>query len=596
MNSPKRVVSAPAAEQAEPLKEALISQRPRYIQALRLSVLTGVMTLTPSWFMLEVYGRVLDSRSASTLGWLLLAVVGVYAVLESLDWVRLRTMYAAGEAIDERLRTRVFDTTFEAHLRKIPGGTTQVFADLKTIKDFLSAPVVLAAMDIPAALICGVLLFAISPWLCAMALVAAVFQVVLAGVTERRTMPLLSEATKSSIDAQNYAGGTLRNAQVIESMGMLSHVHKRWMQRQHRFLSRQAAASDHAGVTTVVAKLIQNMQSSLLLGGACLMSLNGQLNGGGGMMIVSSILGGRMLQPLAQIVSQWRTIVTVRDAYTRLASLINKIQPTSPGMPLPAPKGVLTVEGVMAGAPGSPIPILKGVSFGVRSGELLVVVGPSASGKSTLARLLVGIWPAASGKVRLDGADVFSWHKSQLGPHLGYLPQGIELFDGTVAENIARFGKVEMARVREAAELVGITEMVAGLKDGYDTRIGDDGAVLSGGQRQRLGLARAIYGAPALVVLDEPNSSLDELGEKSLLALLQSLKSRGATVVAITHRTTLLPAADKLLVLNDGQVASFGPRDEVLAALKKANDQARAKAEARLAPPPTALSAPGASA
>ncbi|MBL0149632.1 MAG: type I secretion system permease/ATPase [Ideonella sp.] len=577
MSKPQRGGPAPI----NPVKEAIMSQRAHYAQAAKLSVLTGLMALTPSWFMLEVYGRVLDSRSSSTLGWLLLVVAGVYAILELLDWIRSRTLFTAGEAIEKQLRTRVFDATFEANLRKLPGGTTQVFGDLRTIKEFVSAPAVMQALDVPAAMVCLVLLFVISPWLCAMSMVAAVFQVVLAVVTERQTMPLLTEATKSSIDAQNYAANTLRNAQVIESMGMLRHVHQRWMTRQRRFLTRQSDASDHAGVTSMAAKLIQNTQSSLLLGASCLMAINGQLLGGGGMMIVASILGGRVLQPLAQLVAQWRTIVTVRDAYARLSSLVSNIPVSTPGMPLPAPKGLLTVENVLAGAPGTAAPILKGVSFAVRPGEVLVVIGPSASGKSTLARLLMGIWPAASGKVRLDGADVHSWHKSQLGPHLGYLPQGIELFDGTVAENIARFGKVDMKQVEEAANQAGITGMIAALKDGYDTRIGEDGAVLSGGQRQRLGLARAVYGNPALVVLDEPNSSLDDAGEKALLALLHGLKARGATVVAITHRTTLLPAADKLLVLNDGQVASFGPRDEVLAALKKANEQARAQAEAR---------------
>lgn len=594
MNSPQRVGMPPS----EPLKEAILSQRPRYFQAARLSVVTGLLTLTPSWFMLEVYGRVLDSRSAATLGWLLLAICGIYAVLELLDWVRSRALYAAGEAIDEQVRLRVFDTVFEANLRKVPGGTTQLFADLKTIKEFISAPVISALMDLPAALVCLILLFVISPWLCAMALVGAVLQVCLAFITERRTMPLLTEASRASIEAHVYANASLRNAQVIESMGMLGNIHKRWMGRQRLFLARQAEASDHAGLTGMAAKLIQNMQSSLLLGGACWMALHDQLIGGAGMMIVASILGGRVLQPLAQIVAQWRTIVTVRDAYARLSAVINKIPVVEPGMALPAPKGVLTVEGVVAGAPSSQSPILRGVSFGIAPGDVLMVVGPSAAGKSTLARLLVGIWPAASGKVRLDGADVHSWHKSQLGPHLGYLPQGVELFDGTVAENIARFGKVDMDKVRAAADQVGITEMVEALPLGFDTRIGEEGAVLSGGQRQRLGLARAIYDNPTLIVLDEPNSSLDDAGEKSLLALLSNLKARRATVVAITHRTTLLPAADKMLILSEGQVAAFGPRDEVLAAMAKANEQARAKAIESMRPaaarPP--LAAPGAAA
>ena len=564
-----------------PLKAALLSQRALYAQATRLSFVIGLLMLVPSWFMFEVYGRVLDSRNVATLGWLLVAVVGVYVVMELLELVRSRVLYRASEMVDEQLRQRIFDVTFEANLRKVPGGTTQVFTDMRTVRDFIPSPAVTAAMDTPAAVVCLLLLFVISPWLGALALAGAFFQVGLAYITEKRTLPQLTEAGQASIEAQNYASGTLRNAQVIESMGMQRAVHQRWAARQRRFLARQGDASDVAGVTSTAAKLIQTMQGSLLLGGACWLSLYNNLVGGPGMMIVASILGGRVLAPLAQLVTQWRAVVGARDAYARLASLLSKLQPVEPGMPLPAPKGVLSVEAVVAAAPGSTLPILKGVTFAIRPGEVLMVVGPSAAGKTTLARLLMGLWPAASGKVRLDGADIHSWHKSQLGPHLGYLPQGVELFDGTVAENVARFGKVDMALVREATDLVGITSIIEQLPEGFETRIGEDGTVLSGGQRQRLGLARAIYNNPSFLVLDEPNSSLDEAGEKALVGLLNVLKSRGATVVAITHRTTLLPAADKMLLLNDGQVAAFGPRDEVLAAMKKANDQARAQLEQR---------------
>lgn len=569
----------PAPNAPGPIRAVLNTQAPLFMQATRQSVVIGMLMLVPSWFMFEVYGRVLDSRNANTLVWLLVIVAIVYACLELLELARARVILNASEAFDEQLRARVFNTTFEASLRKMPGGTTQVFSDLKTLREFITSPAVTAAMDVPAALICLVLLFAIHPWLGVMAMVAAILQVGLAYVADRRTMPLLTEATQASIEAQNYAGSTIRNAQVIESMGMLGDVHRRWMQRQKKFIARQAQASDTAGVTTTAAKLLQSMQSSLILGAACALALDNSLPGGGGTMIVASIFGGRVMAPLAMLVAQWRGVVGAKDAYARLDSFLSKLMPIEPGMPLPAPKGVLTVEGVMAAAPGSPTPILKGVSFAAKPGEVVMVIGPSAAGKTTLARLLVGIWPSAGGKVRLDGADVHAWHKSQLGPHLGYLPQGIELFDGSIAENISRFGKVDMAKVREAADAVGITEMVEQLPEGFDTRIGEEGAVLSGGQRQRLGLARAIYGNPSLLVLDEPNSSLDEAGEKALLALLLKLKARGATTVAITHRTSLLAAADKLLVLNDGQVAAFGPRDEVLAALKKANDQARQQLE-----------------
>jgi ATP-binding cassette subfamily C exporter for protease/lipase len=304
--------------------------------------------------------------------------------------------------------------------------------------------------------------------------------------------------------------------------------------------------------------------------GAWLM-LRNELNGGSSMMIIGSILGGRVLAPLVQIVSQWQSVVNVRDAWSRLEKLLVTLPVRPPGMSLPAPHGSLTVEAVMAAAPGSQLPILKGVAFALQPGEVLAVVGPSASGKTTLARLLVGLWPAASGKVRLDGVDVFTWDKGELGPHIGYLPQGVELFDGTLAENIARFGEVDPAKVEAAARSVGLHDSIMALPKDYDSPVGREGAMLSGGQRQRVGLARAIYDNPVFVVLDEPNSSLDEYGDAALASAIAQLKSRGTTFVVMTHRTSVLAVADKMLLLHEGQNRAFGPRDEVLAAIAKAN-------------------------
>jgi ATP-binding cassette subfamily C exporter for protease/lipase len=285
------------------------------------------------------------------------------------------------------------------------------------------------------------------------------------------------------------------------------------------------------------------------------------------MFIVAWILGGKILAPLVQVISLWKNIVTARDAYQRLDKLLMAIPVHEPGMSLPSPQGALSVEGVVAGAPGGRVPIIRGATFALPAGQALAIIGPSAAGKSTLARLLVGIWPAGTGKIRLDGADVFSWDKAELGPHVGYLPQGIELFDGTLAENIARFGEIDMGKVEDAARAIGLHETILALPQGYDSRIGEDGCFLSGGQRQRVGLARAIYGWPRFIVLDEPNSSLDDAGEQALTETLKGLKAGGATLIVITHRTSILAVVDRLLVLQEGQVMAYGPRDEVLAAL-----------------------------
>lgn len=567
----KAPVSSPGVRQDSPLRQILDTQNPVLKRVAGFSFVSSVLVLAPSLFMLEVYERVVNSRSHMTLAMLLLAVVLAYVVMEMLEFVRARLLRRVGLAIDAGVRERLFDVAFEANLRRLPGGTAQAFADLRTVREFATSPAVTAVLDSPASLVLLVLLFLMNSWLGVMALAAAVLQAAIALSTERRTMPLLTSANRAGIDAQNFVAGALRNAQVIEAMGMGGAIHKRWHDKQRAMLVAQAEASDAAGRNNALGKLLQTLLGSLLLGLACWLVLRGQLAGGAGMMIVASILGARVIAPLVQLVAQWRLVVNVRDAWRRLEGLLTALPERSPGMALPAPRGVLTVEALTAAAPGSSVPILRGLNFEVMPGEVVAVVGPSASGKTTLARLLVGVWAPLSGKVRLDGADVATWHKSQLGPYLGYLPQSVELLDGTVGENIARFGEIDIRAVRAAAEAVGIDGWIESLPDGYETRLGEDGANLSGGQRQRVALARAIYGEPKLVVLDEPNASLDEAGEKALADLLGRLKRRGATVLAITHRVALLAAADKMLVLREGQLAAFGPRDDVLATLKKAS-------------------------
>ena len=318
-----------------------------------------------------------------------------------------------------------------------------------------------------------------------------------------------------------------------------------------------------------MSKLIQQLMGSVLLGLGAWLMMGNALNGGGSMVIIGSVLGGRVLAPLGQVVAQWNAVVNVRAAWARLEALLAQIPEKPDAMPLPAPKGFLTVEALMAGAPGQQVPIVRGVQFGIQPGEVLAVIGPSASGKTTLARLLVGLWPAISGKVRLDGADVHAWDKAELGPYLGYLPQGVELLDGTLAENIARFGDVDMAQVEAAARLVGLHELIMSMPQGYNSPIGRDGTMLSGGQRQRVGLARALYGKPVFVVLDEPNSSLDEVGDAALANAIATLKQMGTTFVVMTHRSSILGVADKILLMREGTQQAFGPRDEVLAALQQ---------------------------
>ena len=566
------------------LRKAIGALQPQFKQAAFFSLFAALLILAPSGYMLEVYDRVVNSRSHMTLAMLTILVLAAFVVMEVLDWARSEVMHEAAMTFDKRMSHRVFSAIFEANLKRMPGGTAQPMNDFRTVRDFLFSPVLLALMESPISLVFLILIFAISPVLGWAAVVAAILQTFVGWLNERSTQPPLLAANRTAIAAQQYADGTLRNAQVIESMGMLRDIHGRWIDKQREFLGLQAQASDKAGFYQAISKFLQNVVGSLLLGLGAWLLLRNELNGGAAYMIVASILGGRVLAPLIQVISQWQNVINVREAYQRLDGLLTSVPELQPGMALPPPSGQLLVEGLVAGAPGSPAPILKGVNFRLQPGEVLAVVGPSASGKTTLARMLVGLWPASGGKVRLDGVDVYTWNKNELGPHMGYLPQGIELFDGTLAENIARFGEVDPAKVEAAARAVGLHEFILALPQGYDNTVGREGAMLSGGQRQRVGLARAIYGNPTFVVLDEPNSSLDEQGDAALASAIVQLKSRGTTIVVMTHRTSVLGVADKMLVLNEGQTQLFGPRDDVLKALSEAAAKARQAASPQPVP------------
>jgi ATP-binding cassette subfamily C exporter for protease/lipase len=561
---------------------------------LLFSLVSGLLVLAPSVYMLEVYDRVVNSRSHLTLGMLTLAVLGAYAVMEALEWVRSQMLQQMGHEMDRVVAPKLFDLVFESRLRRLPGGQLQTLQDWRTLREFAVSPFVTALMELPVAVVFLLIVWLISPVLGWLTLASALLQVLVAWATERKTQPALKAANRSAASAQQYADGALRNAELVLSMGMLTDIHRRWLKRQREFLALQAQASRSAGVSQALSRLIQQALGSALLGLSAWLLLKGQFPGGPGLMIVASIIGGRVLTPLVQMVTQWRAAVGALEAWQRLRQVVASWHPRPAGMSLPAPKGRLSVEALVAAAPVPPgVPsatILKGLQFSLAPGEMLAVIGSTSAGKSTLARMLVGLWQPASGKVRLDGADVSAWNKNELGPHLGYLPQEVDLFEGSLAQNIARFGPLDASVVQAAALQVGLHEMILALEAGYDTLVGREGEVLSGGQRQRVGLARALYGNPALVVLDEPNSSLDEAGDAALLMALSGLKSRGATVVVMTHRMNLLAQADKILVLVEGSQQAFGPRDEVLGSLQKAAQQAEQRATQAARPTSASLS------
>jgi ATP-binding cassette subfamily C exporter for protease/lipase len=490
--------------------------------------------------------------------------------MELIEKFRSRLLWGTGIEFELRMADRVYNAMFDGLLKKQMAGAISVQNDFKTVRDFFNNPALGAFFELPIALISLVLIFAISPLLGWAALVGAAAQTLVTWLIQRTSREPLQEAQRRSQEAQTYAEASLRNAQVMESMGMTDAVMGQWQKKQRAFLSYQAQASESAGGLNSVSKLLQQLLGSVLLGLSAWLLMIDALNGGAAMMIISSVLGGRLLAPLTQIAQQWSAVATVGGAWVRLSSLLEAVPARDKNMSLPAPKGELTVEGLVAAAPGQSQPILRGVQFGLPAGQVLAVVGPSASGKTSLAKLLLGIWPPQGGKVRLDGVDVHAWDKSELGPYLGYLPQGVELLDGTLGENIARFGEPDILRIEQAAALVGLHEFILALPKGYQTPIGRDGALLSGGQRQRVALARALYGDPVFVVLDEPNSSLDEAGDAALMQAILTMKSRGTTFVINTHRTSVLSVSDRVLVLKDGVQQMYGPTAEVLQKLMPA--------------------------
>jgi len=569
------------------LMAEMIRLLPRFRSTAGLALIGGLLLLSPTFYMQEVYDRVVNSRNSYTLLMLTLFVFFAMVIMELIEWVRGEVMLSAARELDRRLSARVFDATFKANQIK-PGTYGQMpINDLRILVEFMSMPVAATLMQAPISGFFLFLIFLINPTLGWSALFGVGVQIVLAAITEKVTQPALVESGKAASSAVSYASGVIANAEVVESMGMNEGVYQRWMLRQRKFLRLQGDASDKAGSLAALSKTAQMVQGSALLGLGCWLTLQAMLNPSansasqmsGSMMIIASILGGMAAGPIMQMVFGWKMVVNARDSFARLEDFLEEFPAQEQRMPLPAPKGQLSVEGVTAGAPGSQVPIVKNVSFGLSPGECLAIIGPSASGKTSLARLLIGVWPTMAGKIRLDGSDIYSWTKEELGPHLGYLPQGVELFDGTLADNIARFGDVDMEQVKLAASIAGLDPVVNDLPEGFKTFLGPEGVTLSGGQRQRVGIARAIYGGPSLVVLDEPNSSLDQAGEAALVNMLRELQKIGTTVIVITHRTQILSEVQKILIMRDGMAQAFGPRDDVLAALQKAREQQRAEQE-----------------
>ncbi len=551
------------------LTDALLRLRRTFCALAGFSGVINVMMLTPSIYMMQVYDRALVSRNVTTLTMLTFLVVGLFLLMSALEMIRTRVLIRVGNCLDMGLNRRIFSAAFERNLSRAGGNPGQALQDLAQVRQFLTGNGLFAFFDAPWTPIYLLVAYLIHPLLGLVTLTGSAILAALAYLTEKATQKPLAQANQAALASANYANNNLRNAEVIEAMGMLPAISQRWYKSHLQILQMQTLASDRAAVISSVGRFVRVTLQSLILGTGALLAIEGKITPG--MMIACSILTGRALGPVEQVIAAWKPLLGCRLAWGRLSELLGDYPSRPPSMSLQRPLGMLAVENVYAGAPGSNTTILRGVSFNLSPGESLGIIGPSASGKSTLARLLVGVWPCQAGKVRLDGADIFTWNKGELGPWLGYLPQDVELFEGSIADNIARFGEVDSDAVIRAAKACAVHEMILRFPQGYDTRLSSDGSPLSGGQKQRIALARALYGEPSLIVLDEPNANLDDLGEKALVDALAAAKARGASVILVSHRPNVLCAVDNVLMLRDGGVQMLGTREEVFTALRKAS-------------------------
>ncbi|TEA69615.1 type I secretion system permease/ATPase [Allopusillimonas ginsengisoli] len=558
------------------LAEVLRKCKRAFVDIGAFSAVINFLMLVPALYMLQVYDRVLQSRNETTLWMLTVIVLGLYAVLASLEYVRTQLAIRIGSKLDFELNRRVCTAAFEANLRHGGSVAGQALNDLTTVRQFVTGPTLFAFLDAPWFPIYVTVIFLFDVQLGLLALAGSLILITLAVINERISRKPLADANVLSLQSSNTAQTTLKNAEVIEAMGMLQPLLNRWYRIHSAFLAKQMEASRKASVIGSWTKLVRISLQSLVLGIGALLVLEDKITAG--MMIAASILMGKALGPVEGVLSGWRNWSSFQSAYGRLSALLAANPERNVGLSLPKPEGVITVSHLVAAPPRVSPPVLRNISFKLPKGEVLGIIGPSACGKSTLARVLVGIWPALGGEVRLDGANVYQWNKDELGQAVGYLPQDVELFMGTVAENIARFGDLDSDKVVQAAQLAGVHDLILQLPSGYDTMLGEDGAGLSGGQKQRIGLARALYGSPSLIVLDEPNSNLDEAGEAALARAIAHCRQNGCTVVLITHRANVLATTTRLLVLRDGVMQAFGPTADVLRAMREPRGQPPGKA------------------
>jgi PrtD family type I secretion system ABC transporter len=533
-----------------------------------------LMLITPL-YSLQVLDRVLSSQNKNTLLMLTLIMIVLYLALHMIQVARSFTLIKLGEWLDQQLSPDLFMNSIRSAAMKASVGGAQNLRDLQTVKQFLTSTGINTLFDAPWSIIYIAVLFFIHPWMGWLSIVGALLLLAFGVLNAYATNSKLNEANEQSMRSMNQSEISTRNAEVIEAMGMMTAVTNRWQKFQQQSLALISIASYRNGIISNISRFLRAILQLLVTGLCAYLVIVTPLEMSTGGMIGSSIIMGRALTPFDNAIEIWKQISGALKSYERLKQAYVRLSERQEAMQLPIPQGSYSVENVffaptIPGATG-PVPYtLKGVSFALEPGDVLAIIGPSAAGKSSLAKLMVGVWKAMQGNVRLDGADVYTWNREDFGKHIGYLPQDIELFSGSIKDNIARLNEnADPADIVEAAKMTGAHDLILRLKNGYETDIGIGGANLSGGQRQRIGLARAFYGNPKLIVLDEPNANLDELGEQALVGAIKHAKEKKITTVIISHRPSILSSVDKILILQDGSVAAFGTRDEIMAKFSK---------------------------
>jgi PrtD family type I secretion system ABC transporter len=550
------------------LTRALADGKKPFAVAAVFSFFSNILYLAMPLYTYQVYGRVMMSQSQATLWMLTFVTIFVFGVSSVIDDYRARILINYGVVLDQRVSGRLFSGLFDAAVRGGGSGSSQVLRDLDNFRQTLTGVAAAAFFDLPWIPVFVIVLFMIDPWVGVLTLVGAAVLLGLALGQERSIRPSIREANDAAMRSYAFTEAATRNGEVVRAMGMLPTLGAAWAHFRRITIERGAQTSEMSNSYTDTIKAVRMGIQILIIAIGAWLIMRGKLQSG--MLFANMILASRALSPIEKIVAAWEPLNKMVTAHERVMETLQRAEPPSAATSLPRPAGRLTVEGLNYAPPGANKLILVNLNFGVEAGETLGIIGPSGAGKSTLARLLVGVWRPVNGVVRLDGADVFTWDRADFGRHIGYLPQDTELFAGTIRQNIARFRTdVPDEVVIRAAQLAGVHELVLRTPKGYDTQVGEGGVVLSAGQRQRVGLARAMLGDPAYIVLDEPNASLDAEGEQALMSAIETMKGNGATVVIISHKIGVFRVADKMLAMRDGRLELFGPRDAVMARLMK---------------------------